>query len=98
VSDKFIKLTSSDDSTAVLLNTKYVIKATRGEDDEYTTVILEESYDDVEVEETPEKIYSLITKPEKTLGSQSLSDGTPQKASVQTLTNDSHMENLAKHA
>ena len=99
MSDKFIKLTDSDDNSTITVNTRYIVKASRQEDDEVTTITMSDDYSDLEVEETPEKVYSLINKA-PTSSSASLSDHpeTPPKASTQALTNDPHMENLSRHA
>ena len=100
MSDKFIKLTNSEDETTVVLNTKYIVKATKGEDDEVTTIVMSHDLSDEEVNESPEKIYSLINRVDKSPG-QSLDANpeTPPRATTTALQNgDTHMQNLAKHA
>jgi hypothetical protein len=96
---KFIKLTDANDETTIVVSTELIGKVTCGEDDEYSTVYMTEGWDDLEVQETPEKIFSLLNKTNTPTG-QSLAGNpeTPPKATTQTLTADSHMENLARHA
>lgn len=102
MSDKFIKLTNSDDNTLITVNTSYIVHASRDEDDETTTIVMADDLRDLEVDETPEKIYSLINRTDR-VPNQSITDSpynaeTPLQANIQALTNDPHMENLAKHA
>lgn len=98
--DTFIKVTNNDDDTTITVNTGFIVKATRGEDDEYTTLTMMSDYDDIDVNETPEKVYSLINGVGKTSSSQSLNSNpeTPPRATTTALQNDTHMQNLAKHA
>jgi hypothetical protein len=100
--DKFIKLTSADDSSTVVINTKYIVKVTQEEDSEYSTLIMSDEYSDVEVEESPDRVYTLLTRVagEKSGGPSAFGGNpeSPPRASTQALTNDTHMENLAKHA
>jgi hypothetical protein len=57
---KFLKLTLAEDSQTVLVNSDYIIKVTCEEDDEYSTIVMSDEYSDIEVEETPKKIYTLL--------------------------------------
>ena len=97
---KFIKLTDANDETTIVVSTELIGKVTCGEDDEYSTVYMTEGWDDLEVQESPEKIYSLLSRANSPSAGQSLAGNpeTPPRAPTQTLTTDSHMENLAKHA
>lgn len=97
MSDKFIKLTNAEDDTTIVINTKYIVKAI-SEDEDFTTVVLSDDHADLEVSESPEKVYSLLNKSVSTGSSLSDHPETPPKAQTQVLTNDPHMENLSRHA
>jgi len=57
----YIRLTSSDDDTAILIRTKDITRAQRDEDDEYTRVYREgDNLDNLDVTETPDQILAMI--------------------------------------
>lgn len=97
---KFIKVTSAEDDTTIVVNAAMILKVFREEDDDHTTIVMSDDYADLEVTESPSKVYSLLTRvpsQEGTVQSKEPDEPSDKDRAISAL-QDQHMVNLSRHA